>query len=102
MLPPRCNALMPMGAGVIPIAHTPLAKGLASGIYTASNPTGGKMGSPKYNFKDLEPLSPIHGALANVSVRRRTALGDSRLSDGARCEHVDSLQSCPCEVLFAR
>ncbi|CAN0042659.1 unnamed protein product, partial [Discosporangium mesarthrocarpum] len=52
--------------GVLPIAHTPLAKGLASGVYTASNPTGGKMGAPKYNFKDLEPLMPVHIALAEV------------------------------------
>ena len=53
---------------MVPLAHTPLAKGLASGVYTASNPTGGKMGLPKYNFQDLMPLTPIHTAL--VEVRR--------------------------------
>ncbi|CAM9179658.1 unnamed protein product [Hapterophycus canaliculatus] len=55
--------------GVVPLAHTPLAKGLASGVYTASNPTGGKMGSPKYVFKDLFPLTPIHTALVSVAKR---------------------------------
>lgn len=54
-------------SGVVPIAHTPLGKGLASGVYTASNPTGGKMGAPKYVFKDLFPLTPIHTALVAVS-----------------------------------
>lgn len=54
--------------GVVPLAHTPLGKGLATGVYTASNPTGGKMGPPKYVFKDLFPLTPIHTALAAVSV----------------------------------
>ncbi len=53
--------------GVVPLAHTPLGKGLASGVYTASNPTGGKMGAPKYIFKDLFPLTPIHTALVAVS-----------------------------------
>lgn len=54
-------------AGVVPLAHTPLAKGLATGVYTASNPTGGKMGAPKYEFSDLSPLTPIHTALVAVS-----------------------------------
>lgn len=53
---------------MVPLAHTPLAKGLATGVYTASNPTGGKMGAPKYVFKDLFPLTPIHTALVAVSV----------------------------------
>ncbi|CAM9861447.1 unnamed protein product, partial [Laminaria digitata] len=60
----ECNRL-----GVVPLAHTPLAKGLASGVYTASNPTGGKMGLPKYNFQDLMPLTPIHTALVEVAKR---------------------------------
>eukprot|EP00752_Nemacystus_decipiens_P006085 g5492.t1 len=55
--------------GVVPLAHTPLAKGLATGIYTASNPTGGKMGAPKYVFKDLFPLTPVHTALVAVAKR---------------------------------
>ena len=48
------------------MAHTPLAKGLATGVYTASNPTGGAAGLPKYNFQDLMPLAPIHTALVEV------------------------------------
>lgn len=56
--------------GVVPLAHTPLAKGLATGLYTASNPTGGKMGAPKYNFQDLMPLAPIHTALVQVRFNR--------------------------------
>ncbi|CAM9928832.1 unnamed protein product [Pylaiella littoralis] len=55
--------------GVLPLAHTPLAKGLATGVYTASNPTGGKMGPPKYVFNDLFPLTPIHTALVSVAKR---------------------------------
>lgn len=58
-------------AGVIPLAHTPLAKGLATGVYTASNPTGGATGLPKYNFEDLMPLSPIHTALVEVGGTHR-------------------------------
>ncbi|CAN0017938.1 unnamed protein product [Ascophyllum nodosum] len=55
--------------GVVPMAHTPLAKGLATGVYTASNPTGGAAGLPKYNFQDLMPLAPIHTALVEVAKR---------------------------------
>lgn len=56
-------------ADIVPLAHTPLAKGLATGIYTASNPTGGKTGLPKYNFQDLLPLTPVHTALVEVRFR---------------------------------
>ncbi|CAM9372301.1 unnamed protein product [Chrysoparadoxa australica] len=53
--------------GIVVIAHTPLAKGLATGVYTAANPTGGKTGAPKYSYKDLAPLMPVHQALADVA-----------------------------------
>ncbi len=56
--------------GVQVLAHTPLCRGLASGVYTAKNPTGGKHSVPKYKFTDeLQPLTPVHNALAEVSQR---------------------------------
>ena len=56
--------------GVLPLARNPLGNDLASGVYTASNPTGGKVGEAKYDFKVLGPLKPLHDALASV---RKTA-----------------------------
>jgi aryl-alcohol dehydrogenase-like predicted oxidoreductase len=57
-----CKAL-----GVQVLAHTPLGRGLATGTYTATNPTGGKPGTPKYVYSDLAPLAPVHQALAEVA-----------------------------------
>ncbi|CAM9274446.1 unnamed protein product [Phaeothamnion confervicola] len=67
--------------GVIPIAHTPLGKGLATGIYTAMNPTGGKTGPPRYSFQDLEPLLPVHNALAEVATRVSSRLSKQQKED---------------------
>jgi len=60
--------------GVTPIAHTPLARGLATGKYTALNPTGGKLGSAKFDFQTLDPLSPIHEAQEVVAGMVRARL----------------------------
>jgi aryl-alcohol dehydrogenase-like predicted oxidoreductase len=60
--------------GVIPLAHTPLARGLATGKYTALNPTGGKLREAKFDFQTLDPLSPIHEAQEKVSGMVRSRL----------------------------
>lgn len=57
-----------------PIAHTPLGGGLASGKYTALNPTGGKAGKAKFDFQTLDPLTPIHEAQEKVAGMVRTRL----------------------------
>uniref|UniRef100_A0A7S1FNC9 NADP-dependent oxidoreductase domain-containing protein n=1 Tax=Corethron hystrix TaxID=216773 RepID=A0A7S1FNC9_9STRA len=51
--------------GVTVVAHTPLAGGLASGLYTEANPTGGDRTArlDKFNMKDLRKFAPIHEAL---------------------------------------
>ena len=56
--------------GVLPLARNPWGDGLASGVYTASNPTGGRLTQAQYDFKVLGPLKPLHDALAKV---RKTA-----------------------------
>ena len=76
--------------GVVVLGHTPLAGGLGSGKYTATNPTGGKFvnsrgtGSrrppssrpsgrygpapgAKYSFDELRRWLPIHNALTSVA-----------------------------------
>lgn len=62
--------------GIIPIAYNPLGDGLASGQYTANNPTGGVVGGEmKFNFKkELEPLIPLHDAQAMVATRVKERL----------------------------
>lgn len=61
--------------GIIPIAHTPLDGGLASGKYTANNPSGGQIGGVQYSFKKvLEPLIPLHEAQIRVAGLVRTRL----------------------------
>lgn len=60
--------------GITFIASTPLGPmGIASGKFTARDPTGGEMGKPKFQFKELEPLLYLHDALKSVAgmVRRR-------------------------------
>ncbi|KAG5185354.1 NADP-dependent oxidoreductase domain-containing protein [Tribonema minus] len=61
--------------GILVFAHTPLGRGLATGVNTASDPTGGRPGAPRYVFRDLEPLLPVHQALAAVAT-----MASSRLS----------------------
>mmetsp|Transcript_6297 Transcript_6297/g.13199 ORF Transcript_6297/g.13199 Transcript_6297/m.13199 type:complete len:461 (-) Transcript_6297:200-1582(-) len=55
--------------GVTVVAHTPLAGGLASGMYTEANPTGDERTGrlDKWNVKDLRRLAPIHEALDEVA-----------------------------------
>ena len=56
--------------GVVPIAHTPLGGGLATGLYTATNPTGGLVsGIAPFDFKTLDKYSSVHNVLETVSKR---------------------------------
>jgi pyridoxine 4-dehydrogenase len=71
---------------VIPIILNPLDGGLASGVYTATNPSGGQAGggmsSPssssssgtgnKFTFAQLEKLQPLHSVQETVAERVRT------------------------------
>eukprot|EP00978_Attheya_sp_CCMP212_P003321 scaffold6841_cov58-Attheya_sp.AAC.4 len=56
--------------GVIPFAHTPLDGGLASGQFTAMNPSGSIVGggSP-YTFKELDKLSHLHSMQETVAAK---------------------------------
>ena len=62
--------------GVIPLIRNPLGSGLASGQYTASNPSGGlaSTGGAKFSFQTLEKLQPLHSVLDSVAERVKTRL----------------------------
>jgi aryl-alcohol dehydrogenase-like predicted oxidoreductase len=66
-----CKAL-----GVIPLIRNPVGSGLASGQYTATNPSGGlaSTGSAKFSFALLEKLQPLHSVLESVAERVKTRL----------------------------
>jgi aryl-alcohol dehydrogenase-like predicted oxidoreductase len=53
--------------GVIPLITNPLGSGLASGQYTASNPSGGVTGAAKFSFATLEKLQPLHSVLETIA-----------------------------------
>ena len=59
--------------GVIPLVTNPLDGGLASGVYTATNPSGGAAGgAAKFDFKVLDKLQPLHSVQETVADRVRT------------------------------
>lgn len=59
--------------GVVPLILNPLDRGLASGVYTATNPSGGEaLGMAKFDFKTLEKLQPLHSVMETVTERVRT------------------------------
>eukprot|EP00535_Pseudo-nitzschia_heimii_P008375 CAMPEP_0197189168 /NCGR_PEP_ID=MMETSP1423-20130617/19288_1 /TAXON_ID=476441 /ORGANISM="Pseudo-nitzschia heimii, Strain UNC1101" /LENGTH=493 /DNA_ID=CAMNT_0042641213 /DNA_START=131 /DNA_END=1615 /DNA_ORIENTATION=+ len=61
--------------GVIPLIRNPLGSGLASGQYTASNPSGGVASAgTKFTFRTLEKYQPLHSVLESVAERVRTRL----------------------------
>eukprot|EP00977_Amphora_coffeiformis_P007697 scaffold1690_cov182-Amphora_coffeaeformis.AAC.54 len=66
-----CKAL-----NVIPLVKNPLDGGLASGVYTAMNPSGGEVagggGVAKFSFKVLDKLQPLHSVQETVADRVRT------------------------------
>jgi aryl-alcohol dehydrogenase-like predicted oxidoreductase len=57
--------------GVIPLVRNPLDGGLASGRYTATNPSGGEAGgaASRYPFSKLEKLQPLHSVHETVAER---------------------------------
>ena len=60
------------------MASLPLGQDwIGSGIFTALDPTGGTTAKPRFKFKDLDTLLPVHQALKRVSdmvtVRLRNA-----------------------------
>jgi hypothetical protein len=62
--------------GIVPLIRNPLGSGLASGQYTATNPSGGlaSTGMTKFAFKTLEKYQPLHSVLESVAERVRTRL----------------------------
>lgn len=65
-----CKAL-----GVVPLIRNPLGSGLASGQYTATNPSGGVASAgTKFTFSTLEKYQPLHSVLESVAERVRTRL----------------------------
>lgn len=58
--------------GVTPLIENPLGSGLASGQYTASNPSGGVAGAAKFSFETLDKLQPLHSVLETVAERVKT------------------------------
>jgi aryl-alcohol dehydrogenase-like predicted oxidoreductase len=62
-------------SGVIPFITNPLDNGLASGVFTVSNPSGGQVAgssSTRFSFKELEKLQPLHSVQETVAERVRT------------------------------
>jgi len=72
----RCKQL-----GIIPIARSPFDHGLATGVYTASNPSGGKGSKIKYPFKVLEPLINLQDAQKKVATKVYERLEQTFLSE---------------------
>lgn len=61
--------------GIVPLCTNPLDRGLASGVFTASNPSGGVTGGASpFSFKQLEKLQPLHSVQETVVERVRTRL----------------------------
>lgn len=63
-------------AGVVPLILNPLDGGLSSGVYTATNPSGGITAGggskPPFSFAQLDKLQPLHSVLETISDRVRT------------------------------
>lgn len=66
--------------GVQAFASDPLGPDeLASGRYTAANPTGGEVTVPRFTLAQLSPLRPLHEALANIAAKVRRRLDEQDL-----------------------
>ena len=83
--------------GVIPLITNPLGSGLASGQYTASNPSGGVAGAAKFSFSTLEKLQPLHSVLETIAERVKTRvareLGDLKSKYRGRGPEVSAIFS---------
>lgn len=73
--------------GIVPVASNPLGDGLASGVFSAADPTGGqlgqKSGSQPFDFKTLEKYSTLHDMITTVrgKVQKRLEKENSKLKD---------------------
>lgn len=70
--------------GIIPVVRNPLGGGLASGVYSATNPTGGEVsGKQPFDFKTLEKYTTLHDMMLSVQARVQKRLGkeNSALQD---------------------
>ena len=81
------------------LARSPLAAGLGSGAVTAQNPTGGaKFGvTPKWRFRALNELAPLHGAIDQVCMMVESRRADDERSAAAR--QGRELKTRPTKVL---
>ena len=70
--------------GIIPVVSNPLGDGLASGVYSATNPTGGKVSKKQpFEFKTLEKYTTLHDMMLTVQgkVQKRLEKENSALKD---------------------
>lgn len=90
--------------GVIPLITNPLGDGLASGQYTASNPSGGLAGTPKFSFATLEKLQPLHSVLETVVERIKTRMArETRdLKDRYKGRSGPAVSKWLCTTVFPR
>jgi aryl-alcohol dehydrogenase-like predicted oxidoreductase len=67
--------------GIIPVASNPLGDGLASGVYSATNPTGGKVsGKQPFKFETLEKYTTLHDMMLTVQTRVQKRLEKENLA----------------------
>ena len=70
--------------GIIPVASNPLGDGLASGVYSAADPTGGQVSKKQpFDFKTLDKYTTLHDVMASVQgkVQKRLEKENSALKD---------------------
>jgi len=71
--------------GIVPLASNPFGDGLASGDYTAADPTGGQVSKKKqpFDFKTLEKYTTLHDMMTTVQgkVQKRLEKENSKLKD---------------------
>lgn len=71
--------------GVIPFAHTPLDGGLATGLYTNTNPSGGKAGGNfPYDLKKLNRIQPLTGMMETVQSKVKSRLQREKRDEQSR------------------
>eukprot|EP00567_Pseudictyota_dubia_P010108 CAMPEP_0197460708 /NCGR_PEP_ID=MMETSP1175-20131217/54754_1 /TAXON_ID=1003142 /ORGANISM="Triceratium dubium, Strain CCMP147" /LENGTH=528 /DNA_ID=CAMNT_0042995857 /DNA_START=201 /DNA_END=1787 /DNA_ORIENTATION=- len=71
--------------GVIPIAHTPLDGGLATGVYSSTNPSGGKAGGKfPYELKTLNKWQPLTSMMQTVQSKVKTRLEREKRDEQSR------------------
>lgn len=96
--------------GVIPLVRNPLDGGLATGKYTATNPSGGEAGGmAKFKFETLEKLQPLHSVQETVAEKARNRvqrewrdLKDQYRRYGPPVSlHETDQASCHCAIMYS-